>query len=168
MTNGGSGYTKAPRVVVAKQYSIKKQNRKIDSFVNLILNNQFSSVAQPGPVNAESTFTKTKGVSGDQIGNAILSEMISPAAHGGTLITVEIPSVALSQAASFVVKKEFLNIQPASVESVSIEDVKVEARCRLELDRLIKFQPSITIDVAPTTVYPVSYTHLTLPTIYSV
>ena len=30
LTNGGSGYTKAPRVVVAKQYSIKKQNRKID------------------------------------------------------------------------------------------------------------------------------------------
>ena len=50
LTNGGSGYTKAPRVVVAKQYSIKKQNRKIDSFVNLILHNQFSSVAQPGPL----------------------------------------------------------------------------------------------------------------------
>ena len=158
LTDGGSGYTKEPRVVVAKQYSIKKQNRKIDSFVNLILHNQFSSVAQPGPVNAESSFTKTKTVGGVPIGNAILGEMISPAAHGGTLITVEIPSIALSQASSFVVKKEFLNIQPTSVQSVSIEDVQVEARCRLELDRLIQFQPSITIDVAPTTVYQLGFT----------
>ena len=36
LTNGGSGYTKAPKVVVAKQYDlIKKRGRKIDPFVTL-------------------------------------------------------------------------------------------------------------------------------------
>ena len=158
MTNGGSGYTKAPRVVVAKQYSIKKQNRKIDSFVNLILHNQFSSVAQPGPVNAESSFTKTKVVGGVPIGNAILSEMISPAAHGGTLITVEIPSIALDQASSFAVRQELLYIRPPSTGTADVKTSDSNIKVRLELDRSIQSQPVLSNQIWKVTVYQFGFT----------
>ena len=73
LTNSGSGYTKAPKVVVARQYDIiKKRGRKIDPFVTLILNNEFASVAQPGPVNAESSYSLTTGV-GTPPGSAIVT-----------------------------------------------------------------------------------------------
>ena len=114
----------------------------------MILHNQFSSVSQPGPVNAESTFTTSTVVGGAPIGNAILSEMISPAAYGGTLITVEIPSIGINQAETFDVRQELLYIRPPSRGSGRLTDIQSEARCRLELDRTIA----------------VSYTHLTLPT----
>ena len=158
LTNGGSGYTKAPRVVVAKQYSIKKQNRKIDSFVNLILHNQFSSVAQPGPVNAESSFTKTKVVGGVPIGIAILSEMISPAAHGGTLITVEIPSIALDQASSFAVRQELLYIRPPSTGTADVKTPDSNIKVRLELDRSIQSQPVLSNQIWKVTVYQFGFT----------
>ena len=80
LTNGGSGYTKAPRVVVAKQYKIKKGNRKIDSFVNLILNNQFASVSQPGPVLVESFYSRiiSPTGTGSGPGSAIVSSVLMP------------------------------------------------------------------------------------------
>ena len=148
LTNGGSGYTKAPRVVVAKQYSIKKQNRKIDSFVNLILHNQFSSVAQPGPVNTESSYTLTKVVGGVTPGSALVSEMISPAAHGGTLITIEIPSIALDQASTFTISKELLLIPKATVvDTSSTPSTDPVIKVHLELDRSIQSQPSLSTQV---------------------
>ena len=147
MTNGGSGYTKAPKVVVAKQYSIKKQNRKIDSFVNPILLNQFSSVSQPGPVNAESSYTITKGVGGTPPGAAIVTTMISPAAIGGTVITVELPSIALDQAATFTVRQELLYIRPPSTGTADVKTPDSNIKVHLELDRSIQSQPSLSTQV---------------------
>ena len=159
LTDGGSGYTKAPRVVVAKQYSIKKQNRKIDSFVNLILHNQFSSVAQPGPVNAESSFVKIKSGSGTENPDAaIVGTMISPAAFGGTVITVELPSIALDQASTFVIRQELLYIRPPSIGTADVKTSDSNIKVRLELDRSIQSQPVLSNQIWKVTVYQFGFT----------
>ena len=159
LTNGGSGYTKVPRVVVAKQYSIKKQNRKIDSFVNLILHNQFSSIAQPGPVNAESSVVFTKSGSGTTNPDAaIVGTMISPAAFGGTVITVELPSIALDQASTFIVRQELLYIRPPSTGTADVKTSDSNIKVRLELDRSIESQPVLSNQIWKVTVYQFGFT----------
>jgi len=61
LTDGGSGYTKPPKVVVAKQYDIIKGNRKFDPFVELRLNNKIS---QESPVHIQSIWSFIKGIGG--------------------------------------------------------------------------------------------------------
>ena len=159
LTNGGSGYTKAPRVVVAKQYKIKKGNRKVDSFVNLILHNQFASVAQPGPVNAESEYRKEVTPSTTPPGSAIVQTMISPAAYGGTVITVELPSIALDQASTFAVGSELLYIPKATVvDTSSTPSTDPVVKVHLELDRSIESQPSLTTQVWRVFAYQYGFT----------
>lgn len=147
ITDGGTGYTQAPRVVVAKQYIVKKQNRKIDSFVNLILHNQFSSVGAPGPVNAESSYTRTRTVGGVPIGNAIVTTVLSPAAIASTLITVEFPSIALNQASTFAVSKEILLIRPTSTGTADVKTSDAVVKVHIELDRSIESQPSLSTQI---------------------
>ena len=159
LTNGGSGYTKAPRVVVAKQYKIKKGNRKIDSFVNLILHNQFASVAQPGPVNAESDYNRIISPSTTPPGSALVQTMISPAAYGGTVITVELPSIALDQASTFTISKELLlTFKSTVVDSSSTPSTDPVIKVHLELDRSIESQPVLSNQIWKVTVYQFGFT----------
>ena len=54
IVNSGSGYTKPPKVITAKQYEvIKQRGRKFDSFVTLTLGSQ---IKQQSPVQAQSFF----------------------------------------------------------------------------------------------------------------
>ena len=60
IVNPGSGYTKPPKVITAKQYDvIKQRGRKFDSFVSLTLGSQ---IQQQSPVQAQSFFQFFKGV----------------------------------------------------------------------------------------------------------
>ena len=65
LTDSGSGYTKAPEVVVTRQYDICKGNRKIDPFVELRLNNK---ITQESPVHIQSIFSFIKGTGGGGTG----------------------------------------------------------------------------------------------------
>ena len=68
LTNGGSGYTQAPKIVTARQYKIIKQRgRKIASTFTLKFN---PSIVYPSPVAVYSEVTRFKGVEvGPGLGN---------------------------------------------------------------------------------------------------
>ena len=76
LTDGGSGYTKAPKVVVARQYEVCKGNRKFDPFVELRLNNK---ITQASPVYIQSEWSYSKGIGGSGgAGYAIVSAVLAP------------------------------------------------------------------------------------------
>ncbi len=76
LTDGGSGYTKVPQVVVARQYEVCKGNRKIDPFVELKLNNKIS---QASPVYIQSEWSFSKGIGGSGgAGYAIVNSVLAP------------------------------------------------------------------------------------------
>ena len=67
LTNAGSGYTKAPKIVTARQYKIIKQRgRKIASSFTLKFN---PSIVYPSPVTVYSEVTRFKGLEVGTMGN---------------------------------------------------------------------------------------------------
>ena len=137
LTNPGSGYTKVPKIVVAKQYDIiKKQGRKIDPFVTLTLHNQFSSVALPGPVNAESSYSKTTTGSvppGSAIVTGVTAALTFPPVINKFTIIVDSINVDLS---TFVVSKEILIPRQIIAGSTGLSVVK-------QIERFFEWQVSI-------------------------
>ncbi len=159
LTNGGSGYTKAPRVVVARQYDIiKRKDRKIDSFVQLNFHNQFASVGQPGPVQAESSYSKTTSGSGS--GAALASAVQLPSTLPDVLekFTIILPSIALDQAATFDISKELLLIPKASTAIVTPTTSDSIFKVHLELDRSIESQPTHKIEIGREFSYQLGFT----------
>ena len=73
--------------------------------------------------------------------------MISPAAIGGTVITVELPSIALDQASTFAVRQELLYIRPPSTGTADVKLTDSNVKVHLELDRSIQSQPSLSTQV---------------------
>ena len=158
LTNGGSGYTKAPKVVVAKQYDIVKGNRKVDSFFNITLHNQTSSVAQPGPVAAESTASfVTSGTPGADIIN---SEVYAPVAISPVpdKFTIIIDSIGIDTASTFAVSKEILFIPKASVTTVTPTTSDAVVKVHLELDRSATSSPTLTTQVWRVFAYQYGFT----------
>ncbi len=129
LVDGGSGYTKAPKVVVAKQYDlIKRKDRKIDSFVNLILHNQTSSVSQPGPVNAESHISKITNGSLNPTG-AITGVVYAPTGVGISKFTITVDSIGIDTAGSLEVSHELL---------ITPQDIQIDLSATPSTDPVIK------------------------------
>ena len=85
--------------------------------------------------------------------------MISPAAHGGTVITVEIPSIGLNQASTFAVGSELLYIPKETVvDTSSTPSTDPVIKVHLELDRSIESQPVLSNQIWKVTVYQFGFT----------
>ena len=161
ITDGGSGYTKAPKIVVAKQYDIIKGDRKIDSFFNIVFHNQFASVAQPGPVAAESAYSTTKsGSGGNNPDAAISSEVILPSVLPPVLekFTIIIDSIGLDTASTFKVSNEILRIGKSSTATVTPATSDAVVKVHLELDRSIESQPTHKIVIGREFAYQLGFT----------
>ena len=159
LIDGGSGYTKAPKIVVAKQYDIVKGNRKIDSFVNLILHNQFASVAQPGPVNAESSYSKTTSGSippGSAIVTGVTANVTLPAVTNKFNIIVD--AIGIDVASTVPIDSELLYIRQPSTGTADVKATDAVVKVHLELDRSIESQPTHKIQIGREFSYQLGFT----------
>ena len=149
LTDPGSGYTKAPEVVVARQYDVCKGNRKIDPFFNIILHNQFSSVAQPGPVNAESFYSLTTGVGSTPPGAALVTgaTVLANLPAVKEKFTIIVDSIGIDTSAPLAVSKEILFIPKESVVTVTPTTSDAVVKVHLELDRSATSSPTLTTQV---------------------
>ena len=85
--------------------------------------------------------------------------MISPAAYGGTVITVEIPSIGLNQASTFAVGSELLYIPKATVvDTSSTPSTDPVIKVHLELDRSIESQPTHKLVIGREFTYQLGFT----------
>ena len=160
LTDPGSGYTKAPEVVVARQYDVCKGNRKIDPFFNIILHNQFSSVAQPGPVNAESSYSLTKGVGSTPPGAALVTgaTVLANLPAVKEKFTIIVDSIGIDTSAPLAVSKEILFIPKASVATVTPATSDAVVKVHLELDRSIESQPTHKLVIGREFTYQLGFT----------
>ena len=160
MIDGGSGYTKAPKVVVARQYDIIKGDRKIDSFFNITLHNQTASVAAPSPVIAE-TFYSTQIGLGIPPGAAVVQTVLAPVSLPPVVekFTVIIDDVGIDLSTSLAVSKEILLIPKATVVDISsTPSTDPVIKVHLELDRSIVSQPVLSNQIWKVTVYQFGFT----------
>ncbi len=160
LTDPGSGYTKAPKIIVAKQYLIKKQSRKVDSFFNLIFHNQFSSIAQPGPVNAESSYSLTKGVGGTPPGAAIVTGVTSTLNLPAVVdkFTIIFDAIGIDVASTFATTKEILYIRAPSTGTADVKATDAVVKVHLELNRSIESQPTHVVEIGKETTYQIGFT----------
>lgn len=149
LVNPGSGYTKPPKVVTAKQYEIIKQRgRKFDSFVTLEVRSQ---IQQQSPVQATSIFQFFQDF--DSTTAFVLSSAVSVDSN----INLEIYK-ELNFSATFAVSQEFVLGRIKSQQSVDMPTNQQNSNIVviLELDQTIASQPSLTTIVESQKAYPTS------------
>ena len=126
LIQGGSGYTKEPRVSVARRYTrIKRRDRKIDSIVGLIFS---TTLLQSSPKNIAAEIIPIKGI--ETIGGVI------PGLGGGGAgtypVTANKPKVVstfqlIQDLGGFVFKNEIVVSWPTSVTSAPMgSSVEIE------------------------------------------
>ena len=139
ITDSGSGYTKPPRVVTARQYDIIKQRgRKIDSFIQLTVGTQ---IIQQSPVATNLIVEFSRGI--ETVYSFITS--VSPSSSANCVITLnrEIDLSPLS------VSKEVLYIRPASIGQVSSPTNQSDSYMLRQyyIDRTVESQPLLLATV---------------------
>lgn len=153
ITNPGSGYTTAPKVVTARQYDIIKQRgRKIDSLVTLTIGSQ---IQQQSPVAANTVFEFARGI---ELLSSFVSS-VSVASPIGLILRInkEIDSTSLSVSKELVLfGKTSQGSIPMPVEQSSSQGITI-----LELDRSIISQPSHNVEIARTRSYAPSVGSIT-------
>lgn len=135
LTNPGSGYTKAPKVVTARSYDIIKQSgRKIDTFHTLGIG---SKIGQSSPVSISTVIDFIKGFQSSYV---IDSSLNIPSGYDVTLIIQKI----VDMSPLFVVSKEynFYN-KYANTTSIASPTIQVDA------DIMIIIVPKLSIDNQP-------------------
>ena len=133
LTNPGSGYTKAPRVITARGYDIiKSSGRKIDTFHTLGIG---TKVGQASPVNVASFFEFTKSID-NVLGFGVSVE------HADTDVNIEIQHI-ISHAPVFHVRGEYQSFNPNAIVATvpAITTTGADVISILELNRTLVSQP---------------------------
>jgi len=144
ITNPGSGYTTAPKVITARQYDIIKQRgRKVDSLVTLTIGSQ---IQQQSPVTATTVFEFATGI---ELQTSFVTSVNIPPFDVQLIIQRELDSTPLS------VSREYVLFGPTSTGEVIMPQSQPTSSgiTTLELDRSILSQPSLTVEVARTRSY---------------
>jgi len=156
LVNAGSGYTKSPKVVTARQYDlIKQRGRKFDSFVTLKIRSQ---IEQQSPVQATSSFQFSQDF--DSTSTFVLSSAVSVDSEFGLEIYKN-----LNFASTFTVSQEIVYDRIRSQQSIASPTSQQNTNIivTLELDQIIDSQPSLTFSiedryVLPTSIGTITYT----------
>jgi len=159
LTNGGSGYTKAPKVVVAKQYDIVKGNRKVDSFFNITLHNQTADVAAPSPVIAESFYSRTIS-GGVPPGSALVTGVVANVTLPPVInkFNIIVNAIGDDLATSLIVSHEICCAWLPSRGSVDAKTTDAIVKVHLELDRSIESQPTHVVEIGKETSFQLGFT----------
>lgn len=132
ITDPGTGYTKPPRVVTARQYEIIKQRgRKIDSFVSLSIGAQ---ITQRSPVATNLIYEFAQGIE-------ILSTISSAVNASSDTFTLEIYKEL--DVTPLAIRQEFVRFGPTSIDSIAAPTAQSSSQgiSILELDRSLESQP---------------------------
>ena len=144
ITNPGSGYTKPPKIVTARQYNVIKQNgRKIDSHVTLNFN---PSIAQQSPVAIHVNWAYEKGV----IAGPGVNNLNMPVAAVDAKEKIFLRLVRPLDLTSLSINNQNYIFLPPSFASVSIPDTTLTSQGTsfLELDELCQSRlPVIEVDI---------------------
>jgi len=109
LTNSGSGYTTAPKVVTARQYDIVKKNgRKIDTSHSLIIGTQ---IIKQSPVAVNYSLSRVKGIENFA---TIDASVFVPSGYDITLII----NRKLNTAPLLNFKKEYVIYNPTSIAGI--------------------------------------------------
>ena len=146
LTSSGSGYTKAPRVSVARKYTrIKRRDRKIDSFVGLIFS---TALLNNSPTNISSEIVPIKGI--ETIGGIVPGGPSGAQPGGGSYPAVEHKPKIVSTfqlvrtLGGFNVSHEIVRTWPTSVTSAPMgSSVEIE----IEKTRVIKSVATLDVDL---------------------
>lgn len=139
ITNHGSGYTTAPKVITARQYDIIKQRgRKIDSLVTLTIGSQ---IQQQSPVAANTVFEFATGI---ELQTSFVTSVTIPPFDVQLIIQKRIDATPLD------IFKEFVLYGPTSQGSIPApqEQPSSSGITILELDRSIISQPTYVVEIA--------------------
>ena len=146
LTSSGSGYTKAPRVSVARKYTrIKRRDRKIDSFVGLIFS---TALLNQSPANISSEIVPIKGT--ETIGGIVPGGPSGAQPGGGSYPAVEHKPKIVSTfqlvhtLGGFNVSHEIVRTWPTSVTSAPMgSSVEIE----IEKTRVIRSVATLDVDL---------------------
>jgi hypothetical protein len=160
ITNKGSGYTEAPKIVVARRYNlIKGNNRKIDSLVNIRFANK---IQKQSPVSANIVFEFSRGI--ESI--TAFAAAITIPENKPTIYTTLNKVVNLE---NLVISKEIIKFGPTSTGSVSMfgpnENSPKIYRTFL-LDRTVESQPLLSTKVERSFAIETGFIDLTNPFSY--
>ena len=144
ITNPGSGYTKPPKIVTARQYNVIKQNgRKIDSLFTINFN---PSLVKQSPVAVHVNWAFEKGVFGGPGVYNLNMPVIALDSKEKIVIKITRP-IDLT---SFPISQELVRYLPTSVGSVSVPTTSLTSQGTsfLELDELAQCRlPVIEVDI---------------------
>ena len=149
ITNPGSGYTEAPKVVTARQYDIIKQKgRKVDTFHTLVIGSQ---IQQQSPVAATVTFEFLTGLES-------LSTFDASARDGGYDVNL-IVQKAVDLSPLLTRDLEVVRFGPTSIGSAPTPGNQPTSYVNkiVELDRSIESQPVLTTVLARTFFHEVGF-----------
>ena len=149
ITNPGSGYTEAPKVVTARQYDIIKQKgRKVDTFHTLVIGSQ---IQQQSPVAATVTFEFLTGLES-------LSTFDASARDGGYDLSL-IVQKAVDLSPLLTSDLEVVRFGPTSIGSAPTPGNQPTSYVNkiVELDRSIESQPVLTTVLARTFFHEVGF-----------
>ena len=149
ITNPGSGYTEAPKVVTARQYDIIKQKgRKVDTFHTLVIGSQ---IQQQSPVAATVTFEFLTGLES-------LSTFDASARDGGYDVSL-IVQKAVDLSPLLARDLEVVRFGPTSIGSAPtpVSQPTSYVNKIVELDRSIESQPVLTTVLARTFFHEVGF-----------
>ena len=144
LIESGSGYTEAPKIVVARKYDLLKGNsRKIDSFVNLAFANK---IKKASPAAVSITFEFARGIESINTTEAAIS-------YNDIDVQLVIQK-KVDFSATFLVKQQFTVFTPPTVSQVHAVSTVSAGRDayvrRYEIDRTIESQPVLTTVSAKT------------------
>ena len=142
ITNPGSGYVKAPKVVTARQYDIIKQKgRKVDTFHTLVIGSQ---IQQQSPVAANVTFEFLTGIES-------LSTFTASAIDGGYDVNLIIQR-ELDLSPLLTSDLEVVRFGPTSIGSIPapVSQPTSYVSKVIAIDRSIESQPVLTTEIATT------------------
>ena len=143
ITDGGSGYTKAPKVITARQYDIiKKRGRKIDTFHTIVIGSQ---IQQRSPVAASVAFEFLTGI--ESISSFDVSAFV-PSGYDVNLIIQKEIDLSPVLASNL----EVVRFGPTSFGSIPAPAAQPTSYVvkTIEIDRSIESQPLLTTEIATT------------------
>ena len=143
ITDGGSGYTTAPKVITARQYEIIKQRgRKIDTFHSIVIGSQ---IQQQSPVAASVVFEFLTGIESQSTFGA---SVLVPTGYDVTLIIDR----EINLSPLLTSNLEVVRFGPTSFGSIPAPTAQPTSYVvkSIELDRSIQSQPLLTTEIATT------------------
>ena len=145
LTNAGSGYTKAPSVVTARQYDvIKQRGRKIDSSFTLLIN---TSLIQPSPAAISAEWAYERRVEVGTPAHNINLEISTPVLCKEKITLIIQKQLDLSP---LPISQEYVTYYATSIASASVPTTALTSQGTsiIELDHKVQCRlPVIEVDI---------------------